>query len=55
MFYGFFYDLSLSLLSTLSILSISIKAFLPSLRVLKTSQDRNEIRKMVSVTKERVV
>ena len=37
------YDLSLF---------ISIKAFLPSLRVLKTSQEREEIMKMVSVIRD---
>ena len=37
------YDLSLF---------ISIKAFLPSLRVLKISQDREEMIRMVSVIKE---
>ena len=31
---------------------ISVKAFLPSLRVLKTSQDREEIIRMVSVIRE---
>ena len=38
-----FHDLSLF---------ISVKAFLPSLRVLKTSQDREEIIRMVSVIRE---
>ena len=33
-------------------LSISVKAFLPSLRVLKTSQDRDEMIRMVSVVRE---
>ena len=37
------YDLSLF---------ISIKAFLPSLRVLKTSQDKEEMTRMVSIIKE---
>jgi len=37
------YDLSLF---------ISVKAFLPSLRVLKTSQDREEMIRMVSVIRE---
>ena len=31
---------------------ISVKAFLPSLRVLKTSQDREEITRMVRVIRE---
>ncbi len=31
---------------------ISVRAFLPSLRVLKTSQDRDEIIRVVSVIKE---
>ena len=38
-----FYDLSLD---------ISVKAFLPSLRVLNTSQDREKMIRMVSVIKE---
>ena len=38
-----FYDLSLF---------ISFKAFLPSLRVLKTSQDREEIIRIVSIIRE---
>jgi len=38
-----FYDLSLF---------ISVKAFLPSLRVLKTSQDKEEIIRMVRVIRE---
>jgi len=38
-----FYDLSLF---------ISVRAFLPSLRVLKTSQVREEIIRMVSVIRE---
>ena len=38
-----FHDLSLF---------ISVKAFLPSLRVLKTSQDREEILRMVRVIRE---
>ena len=38
-----FHDLSLF---------ISVKAFLPSLRVLKTSQDREEIIRMVSIIRE---
>ena len=33
-------------------LFISVRAFLPSLRVLKTSQDREEKIRMVSVIKE---
>jgi len=37
------YDLSLF---------ISVRAFLPSLRVLKTSQDREEMIRMVSVIRE---
>jgi len=38
-----FYDLSLF---------ISVKAFLPSLRVLKTSQDREEMIRIVSAIRE---
>jgi len=38
-----FYDLSLL---------ISVKAFLPSLRVLKTNQEREEMISMVSVIRE---
>ena len=38
-----FYDLSLF---------ISVNAFLPSLRVLKTSQDREKLIRMVSVIRE---
>ena len=41
--FNVFHDLSLF---------ISVKAFLPSLRVLKTSQEREEIIRMVSVTRE---
>ena len=40
------YDLSLS---------ISVKAFLPSLRVLKTNQESEEIIRMVSVKREKKV
>jgi len=41
--FNIFHDLSLF---------ISVKAFLPSLRVLKTSQIKEEIIRMVSVTRE---
>ncbi len=41
-----YYDLSLF---------ISVRAFLPSLRVLKISHDRDEIIRMVSVIKEKRV
>ena len=34
---------------------ISVKAFLPSLRVLKTSHERNEIISMVRVIREKAV
>ena len=43
MFFSDIYDL---------FLSISVRAFLPSLRVLETSQDREEIIKIVSANKE---